>query len=257
VTDEMTVDLSGRVAIVTGAGQGIGAVYARFLAAAGARVVVAEIHAANGERVAASIREAGGDAVFAPVDVGDETSVATAVATVVQSHGRIDILVNNAAIFAALKRSTFDKIELSEWERVMRVNVNGPFLMSRAVYPHMRERGYGRIVNISSTTVQAGRPNFLHYVTSKSALIGMTRSMAREVGAYGITVNTIMPTLIETGVETDVITPALFALIAGSQCIQRTGQPEDLARALMFLVSSDSGFITGQTIAVDGGAIHL
>lgn len=139
----------------------------------------------------------------------------------------------------------------------MQVNVDETFLMTKAVMPHMTRAKYGRIVNISSTTVPMGRVNYLHYVTSKAAVLGITRSVAREVGEDGVTVNAITPTLIETGVDTQVVTEATFEYILERQSIKRTGQPEDLARVLLFLVSKDCAFITGQTIVVDGGGIHL
>jgi 3-oxoacyl-[acyl-carrier protein] reductase len=149
----------------------------------------------------------------------------------------------------------FDELPLEEWDRVMRVNVTGSFLCARAVIGPMRKAGWGRIINISSATVGMGRPNFLHYVTSNAAVVGMTRSMAREVGPHGITVNALMPGLTKTEVE--FAGDATFRSIVELQAIKRTETPEDLARVLLFLASPASGFITGQCIAVDGGTIHL
>ncbi|MGE4336521.1 MAG: SDR family NAD(P)-dependent oxidoreductase [Pigmentiphaga sp.] len=254
---ETRTNLAKRVAIVTGAGQGIGAVYARYLAEANAKVIVADIEETKGEQVAAELRRENCDASFARIDVSCEASVNAGISSIMSTHGRIDILVNNAAIFSALKRSPFENISLTDWDRVMQVNVNGPFLMTRAVAPHMRANRYGRIVNVSSTTVHMGRPQFLHYVTSKAAILGMTRSLARELGQDGITVNAIVPTVIETGVDTEVVNEQIFRLISERQCIPRTGMPEDLANTLLFLVSYESGFITGQSVVVDGGGVHI
>ena len=248
-------DITGRVVVITGAGQGIGKVYAQYFAEAGAITVVAERNAENGEAVARDLIKAGGKAMAIRTDVADVQSVETMARVTRETYGRIDILINNAGLFTQVTRSVFDKLPLEEWDEVMRVNVTGSFLCSRAVVETMREAGWGRIINISSATVGMGRPNFLHYVTSKAALIGMTRSMARELGPDGITVNALMPGLTKT--EVDFGSEAVFRSIIEMQAIKRSETPEDLAKVLLFLVSPASGFITGQCIAVDGGTIHL
>ena len=245
-----------RVAIVTGAGQGIGRVFAKALAGAGHAVVIAERDPARGAAVAAEVEAAGGVALAVATDVAEEASIAAMVAATVARFGRIDVLVNNAAIFSTLEMRPFDQIPLPEWDQVLRVNVTGPFLCARAVLPAMRQGGFGRIVNIASAAVTMGRPNYLHYITSKSALIGMSRSMARELGADGITVNAIMPGATFTEVERKTVTPAQRSMIVAQQCIPRAQGPGDLVAALLFLVSEGAGFVTGQSITVDGGATH-
>jgi 3-oxoacyl-[acyl-carrier protein] reductase len=248
-------DISGRVAIVTGAGQGIGRAYARYFAEAGATTVVAELDPAKGEAVARELTKAGGKAKAVQTDVADWRSVDTMAKATLDAFGRIDILINNAGLFTQVTRGVFDSLPLEEWDRVMRVNVTGSFLCARAVVGAMRKAGWGRIINISSATVGMGRQNFLHYVTSKAAVVGMTRSMAREVGPDGITVNALMPGLTKTEVE--FAGDQVFRSIVELQAIKRTETPDDLAKVLLFLASPASGFITGQCIAVDGGTIHL
>lgn len=250
-------EVSGRVVIITGGGQGIGRVYAQRFAEAGAIPIIADVNEETALNVKNEITAAGGRAEAIVTDVADEASVGNLIKTTLSKHGGIDVLINNAAIFSTLQRRAFDQIPLAEWERVMRVNVTGPFLCASAVVPAMREKGWGRIINISSNTVALGRPNFLHYVTSKSALIGMTRSMARELGPDGITVNAIMPSLTRTEVEFAAVTPEAFQSLIEKQCINRTALPDDLVGTLLFLASPASDFLTGQTLAVDGGAVHL
>ena len=244
----------GRVVIVTGAGQGIGRVLVHALSLAGAIPVAADINGDAAEETAAG---APGEAAFVRADVADELSVNAMVAKVVAEHGRVDGLVNNAAIFSTLKMKPFDQIALDEWERVMAVNVTGAFLCARSVAPHMRAGAFGRIVNISSGAVTLGRPNYLHYTTSKAALIGMTRSLARELGPDGITVNAVLPGSVETGIPRETVTEAAKAAIIGLQCIPRRQTPEDLTGAVLFLLSDASAFVTGQSLTVDGGATHL
>jgi NAD(P)-dependent dehydrogenase (short-subunit alcohol dehydrogenase family) len=248
-------DVSGRVVVVTGAGQGIGRVYAQYFAEAGATTVIAERNADKGEAVARDIVKAGGKAKAIRTDVADVQSVDTMARTTLEAFGRIDVLINNAGLFTQVTRGAFDTLPLEEWDEVMRVNVTGSYLCARAVVGAMREAGWGRIINISSATVGMGRPNFLHYVTSKAAVVGMTRSMARELGPAGITVNALMPGLTKT--EVGFASDAVFDSIVELQAIKRSETPEDLARVLLFLASPASGFITGQCIAVDGGTIHL
>ena len=241
--------LDDKVAIVTGGARNIGAVYARALAAEGARVVVADV--LDGAPVARAIEEAGGQAVSVEVDVSQEDDTLRMTETAMDAFGRVDILVNNAAIYLSINRRPFYEISAEEWDRVTAVNIKGVFLCAKAVFPHMRDQGGGKIINISSNTVMAGTPDFLHYIASKSALVGMTRSMARELGTHGINVNAIAPGLVEH--EGQTVPGEISASRVRARSIQRRQTPEDLTGALLYLASPDSDFVTGQTLVVDGG----
>ena len=246
-----------RVVIVTGAGQGIGRELARQYAAAGALAVVADLDLAKAEAVTKEIHGAGGIGHALRVDVGDESSVTAMVDAVAERWGRVDVLVNNASIFATLNKGPFDEIPLPEWEQVLRVNVTGTYLCARAVARHMRAAGFGRIINVSSDAVTRGTVNYLHYVTSKSAVIGMTNSLARELGPYGIAVNCVRPGSVATEVDRAVNPTAEVRERAASlQCIPRGMVPTDLVGIMLFLATPASAFITGQTIACDGGYTH-
>jgi NAD(P)-dependent dehydrogenase (short-subunit alcohol dehydrogenase family) len=248
---EAALRLAGKVAIVTGGARHIGAAYCRKLAEEGAAVVVADI--LDGEVTAEEIRVKGGKALALKVDVSKEEDTHRMAAETVKAFGRIDILVNNAAIFIAIQRHPFYEISAEEWDKVSAVNIKGPFLCTKAVFPQMKEQKSGKIINISSSTAYWGTPNFLHYVASKAALIGMTRSLAREVGEYGICVNAIAPGLVEH--EGQTAPKALTELQLKARSIKRLQTPEDLMGTLVFLCSSDSEFMTGQAIVVDGGSV--
>jgi 3-oxoacyl-[acyl-carrier protein] reductase len=248
--------LAGRVAIITGAGQGIGKVFAKAFAKSGAISVIAERNRTSAESVAQDIVASGGQAFAIETDVADADSVRKMVAAVDERYKRIDILVNNAGLFSTLDMRPFDQIPLEEWERVLRVNVTGPFLCACAVLPAMKRAKWGRIVNIASAAVPLGRPNYLHYIASKSALQGMTYSMARELGKDGISVNSLLPGATFTEIERKTVTREQKERIIGMQCIPRAETPEDLVGTALFLSSDATGFLTGQSIVVDGGATH-
>jgi NAD(P)-dependent dehydrogenase (short-subunit alcohol dehydrogenase family) len=245
------VRLAGKVAIVTGGARHIGAAYCRKLAKEGAAVVIADV--LDGEPVANDIHSHGGKALALRIDVSSEVDTARMAAETAKAFGRIDILVNNAAIFINIQRHPFYEITAEEWDKVSAVNIKGPFLCAKAVFPQMKAQKSGKIINISSSTAYWGTPNFLHYVASKAALIGMTRSLAREVGDYGICVNAIAPGLVEH--EGQNAPKALTELQLKERSIKRLQTPEDLMGTLVFLCSSDSDFMTGQSIVVDGGSI--
>jgi 3-oxoacyl-[acyl-carrier protein] reductase len=251
-----SASLAGRVAVITGGGQGLGRAFAKAFAAAGAVPVIAERNAERGDAVATEIAETQRRAFAITTDVADPDSVARMAQTVEREFGRIDILVNNAAIFSTLKMRPFDQIPLDEWEAVLRVNVTGAFLCSRAVVPAMRRARFGRIINMASGAVTLGRPNYLHYITSKAALEGMTRSLARELGPDGITVNAILPGATFTEIERKTVTPEQKERIVAMQCIPRPEAPDDLVGTVLFLASDASAFLTGQALTVDGGATH-
>jgi pyridoxal 4-dehydrogenase len=237
--------LEGRVAIVTGAGQGIGRAIAEKLRAEGARVVVADKNSETAEKTAAEI---GGTAHV--TDVSDPDQVSALVAAAAGQFGRIDILVNDAAIVPFVP---WEELDFAEWRRVMSVNIDGVFLTCKAVYPHMKAAGYGRIVNICSNVVTAGTPNMAHYVSSKGAVFAFTRSLATEVGAYGITVNAVAPGL--TASEGVLASPhaEAFDFVVSLQSIPRRGVPADIAPAVAFLASAEAHWITGQMLTADGG----
>ncbi len=251
--------LDGRVAILTGGAKGIGRHYAGALAAQGARLMIADV--TDGRDVAAEIaRQHGANSVESAVtDVSDEGAVRALVVKTMERFGKIDILVNNAALFAPLKEQKVTDIDVALWDRVMAVNIRGVFLMTKHVAPHMIAQKYGKIVNISSGTVARGIPLFAHYVTSKGAVTAFTRATSRELGEHNICVNNLAPgfTLSDTVVEENPqhLEHSRQPSIA-RRALKRDEYPQDLLGALVFLASADSDFITGQTIAVDGGATN-
>ena len=249
--------LSGKVAIVTGAGSGIGKALATRLAADGASVVVADV--AKFDLAAAEIAKATAARTLGlQIDVSSEADVARLATETIKAFGRIDILVNNAAIFSTIKLKPFEQIEVAEWRKVMDVNVLGVALCCRACVPHMRKAGGGRIINLASGAPLKGVPLFLHYISSKGAVIAMTRGLARELGKDGITVNTLAPgfTLSEN-VAKDPTHVKQGEVTRMTRAIQRDETPEDLVGTVSFLASADAAFMTGQTLVVDGGSAML
>ena len=243
-----------RVVIITGGGKGIGGVYAKSLAEAGAKVVVADIDGEANERVVAEIQQAGGEAVPIATDVSDEAQALRMAATTIESFGRIDGLVNNASLMSVLPRGPWHEIDVDRWDRVMEVNLRGIFVCCRAVYAQMKKQKKGKIVNIASGRFWEGSPNRLDYSTSKAGVIGLTRSLSREVGEDNIAVNCITPGF--TLSDTQVSSSGGYARPNApdeTRAFKRHQYPEDLVGAVMFLMSDGSDFITGQTINVDGG----
>lgn len=248
--------LKDRIAIVTGGGHGIGRAYCLCLAAEGAKVAVVDIDEEAANRVAKAVYEQGGESLGIKTDISDPTGTKEMAKQTVDRFGKIDILVNNAAIFGrfAISRVPFWQISLEEWDRVMAVNVKGAWLCACAVFPYMKEQGGGKIVNQSSAVFHLGMGNYAHYVASRGAIIGLTRSMARELGEYGINVNCIAPGGTLSEEKPDEARIEFCKLAIPRRSIKRIEYPEDIVGALVFLVSNDSDFITGQTIIVDGGA---
>jgi 3-oxoacyl-[acyl-carrier protein] reductase len=240
-------DLRGQSVIITGGGKGIGKVYAREFAHAGARVLAADIDGEGAEAVAREIVAEGYEAVGMRVDISDPSAVEVMAKTALQHFGTIDVLINNASLMSVLPRRDWMEIPIDEWDRVMEVNLRGMFLCCRAVAPTMKDNNRGKIVNISSSRVWEGTPLRLHYTTSKAGVVGLTRALARELGQHNINVNAITPgaTASSSG--------NYLATRVGGRAFERPQVPEDLVGAVMFLSTRASDFITGQTLNVDGG----
>ena len=248
--------LDGRVAIPTGGAKGIGQHYARALVAEGARLMIADI--ADSKEVAAALaREHGANSVESSMtDVSDETAVKALVAKTMERFGKIDILVNNAALFAPLQETKCTEIDVGLWDRVMAINLRGPSLLVKHVVPHMSAQGYGKIINIGSGTAYRGIPWMLHYVTSKGGIMAMSRALSRELGEHGIRVNTLAPgfTMGETVIaENPGHVETARSRAVAARALKRDEQPQDLLGALVFLASADSDFMTGQNVLIDGG----
>ena len=243
--------LKDRVAIVTGAAQGIGEAYATRLAREGARVVVADIQTEKGEGVAKSLRDAGAEASYVYLDVTKEDAVSEMASRTIDQFGRIDILVNNAALYYGIKLTPLLESDLAYWNRVFEVNLTGVFLCCKAVAPYMIQQKSGKIVNQSSAGAYGGR---FHYSIAKLGVIGLTIGLAKELGPHGINVNAIAPG--------PILTEATLAsggggipAMAAQMPLRRAGSPEDLVGTVVWLVSDDSDWVTGQTISADGGLI--
>jgi NAD(P)-dependent dehydrogenase (short-subunit alcohol dehydrogenase family) len=245
----MSGSLEGKVAVVTGAAQGIGNAIAKGLAAEGARIVVADLSRAE------EAADEFADGIGLTVDVADEAQVELLAQEVVDRCGSIDILVNNAGLYASLQMRPFTEIPVEEWRQVMDVNVLSMFLTTRAVVPRMREQGGGRIVNISSGTPFRGVPFLLHYVTSKGAIVALTRALAKELGRDEVLVNCVAPgfTMSDGVREHPEVIEALREVSVSSRTLQRDQEPEDVVGAVVFLCGPGATFVTGQTIVIDGG----
>lgn len=255
----MTDDLKGKIAIVTGAGRGLGREYAEKLAAAGANVVAGDVLDCA-DTVAAISAAGGGKGIAVSLDVRDQASCDAMAELAMAEFGRIDVLVNNAALYGSLKGGRFESLATDEWDACMDVNVNGIWRCCKAVIGPMKAQKSGSIINISSLAAVAGLPYGLHYSTSKAAVIGMTRSLARELGRDWIRVNAIGPSAVMTEGTSEFFGDRLekvAGVIADQQTLKRNLQPEDLSGTVLYLASDASKFVTGQTLMVDGGTVFL
>ena len=242
-----------RVAIVTGAARGLGQTYALALAREGNHVVAADVLDVNG--VVGEIQAAGSEALGVHVDVSDEGQTRELAAAALDRFGRLDILVNNAAIFTSIVKKPFDELTVEEWDRMFAVNVRGTWLCSKAVAPAMKAQRSGKIVNVSSMTVPSGIPFFLHYVSSKAAIVGLTRALARELGEWNVCVNTLSPDYVPWDEEYAGRQPAMAGLIAAQRSFRRDMEPDDLVGTLLWLCGPGSDFVTGQNVWVNGGRL--
>lgn len=240
----------GRVAIVTGAAQGLGRAIAERIGAEGASLAVVDI---NGEGAEATAEAVGDKAFAVQCDIGDPAAVTALFDTVVQRAGKLDVLVNDAAIVPFVP---WDELTFEEWRRVLRVNLDGLFLMCRAGSDLMRKNGYGRIVNIASNSIFAGTPNMAHYVASKGGVFSFTRALATELGAHKITVNSVCPGLTDTEGVQQTPHKEAFEFVEMLQAIKGRGVPDDIVPAVAFLASEEAHWITGQALAADAGMIR-
>lgn len=245
----MAHSLNDKTIIITGAGGNIGRAYCDGLVAAGANIVMADLSDLSGQAARYGER-----AIALQVDVSNPESVAGIARQAHARFGRIDGIINNAGFFKGCTFGSFMEIPVEEWDRCFEINVRGVWLCCKAVFPYMKEQGSGKIVNVSSNTPYKGVPNFLHYVSSKAAIIGLSRSLAREVGEYNIQVNTLCPDLIPDADITARQGSAADERTVAGRCLKRTQKPEDMVGAALFLLSDASDFVTGQSLLVNGGA---
>lgn len=246
--------LDGKRIVLTGAAAGIGRAFATRLAREGAHVALVDVDGPGVERAAAACREAGVPAIGLHADVSDVTAARAAVHEAARDLGGVDALVNNAAFFSGLRNRPFEEIDVAELDRVLAVNVRGPFVMCQAAVPHLKASGGGRIVNMASGSLLSAPAGLAHYVASKGAVFALTRALARELGKYGITVNSIAPGLTLTDGVRDLYPESFLDTARDMRSLARDETPQDLEGTLVYLLSADSDFVTGQMIVVNGGA---
>lgn len=246
--------LAGKRIIVSGAGRGLGRAFAEACCAEGASVVVAELESDLGQATSAALRDAGHDAQYEFVDIGDPGAIEALAARLGDGDGAVDGLINNAARATGIGGKAFDEIDIETWDQVQRINVRGTWLMVKALTPLLRRARTGRIVNLASDTALWGAPALLHYVASKGAIISMTRSLARELGPDGITINAIAPGIVRVE-ATEYVPRERHELYERQRAIPRAQFPDDVTGLATFLLSDAAGFLTGQTIPANGGFV--
>lgn len=245
--------LKDKVIIVTGSARGLGREFALRFSAEGAKVAVCDVLDCG--ETAKEIESRGGEVLSLTTDVSSEESTVEMAKRTSEHFGRIDVLVNNAAIYGGMVHRLFHEITVEEWDKLMAVNLKGMWLCCKAVFSFMREQGKGKIINLASAVAFSGPPQFIHYVTSKGGVVSFTRALARALGDYNINVNAIAPGLIQTTATLDTIPPELIESSIAMQCLKWPQKPEYLLGTVIFLASDESDFITGQTIVIDGGGI--
>lgn len=249
--------LKDRIVVVTGAGQGIGRAYAQAVAADGGTAVIAEINEERAQAVASEITSEGGSAVAFGLDVSSEESCREFAEVVASQFGRVDGLVNNAAIFSTIKMKAFSDITVREWDALMSVNLRGPWLLTTALLPLLRAGRSASVVNIASDAVWLGRPGYAHYVASKGGVAAMTFALSHELGGDGIRINTVSPGPTYTEVDRETVSPEQHEAMLARQSLARDAHPDDMVGPVTFLLSEASKFVTGQTIHVNGGMLHF
>lgn len=247
--------LSGKTIVITGAGRGLGAHFAKACGLANAKtIIVADIDEALGEATAKTLRDSNVDASFIPVDLGDAQSIDAFASALSERYQHIDGLVNNGAIATGIGGKLFNEIDIETWDRVMRVNVRGTWLMVKACHAMLKNANGARVVNLASDTALWGAPRLLHYVASKGAIISMTRSLARELGADEITVNAVAPGLV-IGESTDYVPEERKQHYVDGRALSREQTPDDVSGTIVYLLSDAAAFVTGQLLPVNGGFV--
>jgi 3-oxoacyl-[acyl-carrier protein] reductase len=250
--------LKDKVAIITGAGQGLGKEFAIRFAEEGAKVVIAEINFEKAQEVAKEIEQNGGDVLALKTDITKKAETEAMAQKTIERFGRIDVLVNNAAIYYGIEITPFTDLSEEDWDTMMEVNVKGMWLCCRAVFSQMKEQGKGKIVNMASAVFNVGIPGVLHYVTSKGAVVGLTRALAKEIGQFGINVNCINPGYVWTEASQkfgESFPPGFIEAVDNMQVVKRREQPSDLTGAVIYFASDEADFVTGQSFVVDGGMV--
>jgi NAD(P)-dependent dehydrogenase (short-subunit alcohol dehydrogenase family) len=249
-------NIDGKVILISGAAGGVGKRCVEILSAENAKLGIIDL-TDNVEKIAAGLRESGGEVLARVADICKEEDVREFVHDIFDKFGRIDGLLNIAALYRGLVNRNFEEIPLQEWEKVLKVNITGTWILTKQTAPYMKKQKSGSIVNISSATVFFGAPGLLHYVASKAAVIGMTRAMAQELGPHGIRVNCIAPGLLPTESSLERVTKEYLEKVKSTSALRKLAKPDDIIDAAKFLLSDSSASITGQTIIVDGGRLFL
>jgi 3-oxoacyl-[acyl-carrier protein] reductase len=250
-------NITGKTTVITGAAQGIGREFALAFSGEGSKIVVTDINGEKAKSVAKEITDAGGSAIAVQLDVTDLPAAEAMAKKTIETFGSFDILINSAAIFSTIKMKPFYEMSVEEYRGVIDVNMTGTLIACKAAAPYMMEQRWGRIINLTSCSFFEGRGGYIHYVSSKAGVIGITRAVARELGGFNVTSNAIAPGATVTEIPRETVNEEWKKKVMANRCVQRTQIPQDLVGIALFMSSEEAAFMTGQTVVVDGGMIFL